>query len=319
MWWISLPAWGERYVDSLVNYTIPSILAADKPQMPIRIVVHTDEPKRVRQKFPQVEVRSVPLDDFGKVSYTSMSVAHREVLDAAPEGDIVTLMCADVIFSREAFVAAEKRLRAGSKVVVCTGTRTVGPLFGNPPPLGIAAADLLEWAVLHRHPIMQQTFIPGGQSPVPSQLYFNTPNGVVARLFTPCLFALIKGPNLTFTGTIDRDLIECFELKDIHVVTKRNELAVVEISPIEKSFGFTAEPLSPEFCAVWARDVNLRKMNFWMLSHCIEITGSGDGSDALFVDAILYARDHLPPKPVSVAAQPSWINPPHMTGPIVLG
>jgi hypothetical protein len=319
MWLISLPAWGERYVDSLLKYTLPSILACDRPKMPLHVIVHTDEVERVRKAFPTIDVRDVLPDPHGKISYMSMSVCHRDVLESARDGDYVTLMCADVVFSRDALVAAERRLRAGAKVVVCTGTRTIGPLFGNPPPFPWPAARLLEWAWLHRHPIIQQSSIPGGQSPVPSQLYFDTKNGVVARLFTPCLFALVKDRDLTFTGTIDRDLIECFDNSEIYVVTRRDELAVVEISPIEKSFGFLSEPLSPEFVATWARDVNLRQMNYWMLGHPIEITGPGDGSDAEFVAEVNAIAKALPPRPIPQPAVPSWINPPHMTGPIVLG
>lgn len=288
MWLIGLPAWGDRYLDALLRYTIPSILACDRPQTPLRIIVHTDQPEPVSQALRGIDhvIRPVLYVD-GKISYSSMSAAHQEVMGMAAPGDFVTLMCADVIFSKECFVAAERRFAEGYKAVACTGTRTVGPLFGNPPPLGMSAAELLHWAVVHFHPIMTQCTWPHGRTQVPSQLYFETDDGVVARVFTPCLFAVVNDRNLHFTGTIDRDLLECFERSEIHVVTTRDELAVVEVSPMHKSFGFTKDPMTPQTIARWSHEVGLRPLNYWFFDHCIEMTGTSDGRDRVFADEVL--------------------------------
>ena len=289
MWMISLPAWGDHYVEMLLRYTLPSLHACQPPKEKMFIVVHTDQPDRVQPALEGFahDIRPVPLCEDGRRSYLSMSRAHAEVIALAPVGSIVTLMCADVIFSTECFTAAEQRFAEGKKAVCCAGSRTVGPLFGNAPPIGVKARDLLAWSMIHRHPIIVQCFWPYGHSPIPSQIYFEDKEGITARVFTPCLFAMVKDRELAFTGTIDRDLLEVFDRSEIHVVTSRDEMAVVEISPIYKTFGVTDERMTPASVASWAKGYPLSDLNYWFFSHRLEITGPGGDIDQRAHDAIM--------------------------------
>jgi hypothetical protein len=288
MWLVGLPAWGERYIETLTSLTIPSLLACEKPDMPIHVIAHTDQPDIVHTALEGIshEVKPVLYVD-GKISYSSMSAAHEDVMHTSRPGDYVTMMCADVIFSKECFVAAEKRFKEGYRAVACTGMRTIGPLFGNPPPIGVSSSELLQWATVHRHPIITQCFWPFGQSPTPSQLYFDSDDGVVARVFTPCLFAVMNDRNLHFTGTIDRDLLECFSHSEIHLVTSKDEMAVVEVSPLHKSFGFTKHPMTAKSIGEWVKYVKLNPLHLWFFGQRIEVTGKGDGHDIKIAEDIL--------------------------------
>src|SRR5215831_1567401 len=288
MWLISLPAWGTHHVDTLLKFTIPSLKVCDPPDVDMRVIVHTDQADKVTEALPGVETLPVP----GNGSYLSMSAAHREVIALAQSGDYVTLMCADVIFSRECFAATERRFKEGFKAVACIGTRTIGPLFGNPPPIGYSAGELLDWSMRHRHPIITQCFWPQGRTSIPSQIYFEDEKGggIAARVFTPCLFAVVADRNLAFTGTIDRDLLECFRRDEIHMVTGRDELAVVEVSPYLKSFGHAGCTMSPAYIAKWARESNMHDLNYWFFSHRMEITGdAGKNDEAPFYDIMMEA------------------------------
>lgn len=291
-WLIALPAWGDRYIDLLCKLTIPSLAACDRPQTPLCVVVHTDQPEPVKQALAASGITDylvlpLPRDKDGGYSYICMSHAHSEVIGMAAPGDYLTLMCADVMFSRECFVSAEARFKQGFKAVTCIGTRTVGPLFGNPPPLGYSARDLLDWSMRHRHPIIVQCFWPYGKTTIPSQMYFEDDSGVVARVFTPCLFGVVNDGHLTFKGTIDFDLLKCFDKSEIHVVTGRDELAVVEVSPMSKNFGYQPDSMTASSVAKWTKHVALDDLHFWFFKHRMEVTGLGGEYDQTAHDQIV--------------------------------
>ncbi len=290
-WLISLPAWGNRYIDLLCNLTIPSLAACDRPETPMLVVVHTNEPDRVRPALEasglDYEIRELPRDKDGVYTYVCMSHAHSEVIAMSKPGDYLTLMCADVMFSRESFIAAEARFQQGYKAVTCIGTRTVGPLFNNPPPLGYPARDLLDWSMRHRHPIIVQSFWGYGKTTIPSQIYFEDDSGVVARVFTPCLFGVVSDGNLTFKGTIDFDLLKCFDRSEIYVVTGRDELAVVEVSPFAKNFGYQPDHMTAYSVARWTKHVALDDLHYWFFNHRMEITGPGGTYDQIAHDSIV--------------------------------
>ena len=250
-WLIALPCWGDAYRSRFAAMCWPSWQAALEPiRNRCRILLHTDEPAFARLFDGYlVDVRPRP-GDARHYQHGAFADAHREALREAGFGEIVAIQNADHILSRECFVAAEQRFALGKKLIMCAGTRTVGPLFGNPPPV-MAAAELLQWAWHYAHTITQQSTWPRGLSAVPSVLYFSDGRNVILRAWHLHPFAVFKDRRLDFAGTVDRDLPDNFRPDEIHVVTDPNELAQAEISPPTRHFALRPDAMTEGYLYWW--------------------------------------------------------------------
>jgi hypothetical protein len=249
-WIVSLPVWGKDYVKRFVEHCYPSLsVALGAVHGNLRIILHTDAPELARL-FRHYEVDVRPVDGS---AHSAMSRAHRDAIAYAESGAAIAFLSADVICSRECFAAAERRFDQGYRAVLCSGTRTVGPLFGNKPPLGMAARELLEWSMAHAHPIVQQCFYPHGKNAIPSTLYFTDGTNIIMRAFHLHPFAVVKDRPLSFTQTIDSNLADCFTLAQTHVVTDADELALAEITPIGKRQALLPYAMNHQYIAWWLK------------------------------------------------------------------
>lgn len=198
----------------------------------------------------------------------------------------VALQNADHIISNDAYLACERRFDQGFKAVVCAGTRTVGPLFNEPVPVDIGPADLLSWAMLRAHPIIQQSMYPDGKGAVPSVMYFSDGKNTISRSWHLHPLAVLKDRDLKFEGTIDSDLCECFLPSEIHVVTERNELAMAEISPMTKRLPLLPNGMDHDYISWWAtKHAKPRHREFFKKRIVIE--GSADTDCDAAADDIL--------------------------------
>lgn len=286
-WLIALPVWGERYRKTFAEQCLPSWREALKPLAGrVRFMMHTDDPSfaSLLSDFP-VDVLDPDVKDASN-RHEAFARAHRAALFDARPGEIVALQNADHVLSADCFTAAEKRIDRGFKMVMCAGTRTVGPLFGNPTPTGMKAADLLHWAMVHLHPIVQQCVYPHGKTAIPSTLYFSDGRNTILRAWHLHPFAVVKDRTLDFNGTIDRDLCDAFEPHEIHVVTTQDELAMAEISPLTVRFPLVGDGMTQHNLADWAERFTT-PMHAYFFGHRIVIEGTADTDCDAPADALL--------------------------------
>jgi len=288
-WLIALPCWGEQYRKRFAEFCWPSWREAlSRRSLPARLLLHTDDPS-FAALFDglKVEVRSPPVRDRNNY-HGAFSNAHREALHDARIGEIVAIQNGDHILSVEAFAAAERRIRMGAKLIMCGGTRTVGPLFGNPPPV-LKSADLLQWAWHHAHSITQQSTYPHGLSAVSSTLYFDDGENTILRAWHLHPFAVLKDRILTFDGTVDRDLPDNFTPQEIHVVTSKHELAQAEISPRTRHFALRADAMSEDYLYWWGCN-HASAMHWHFFKHRIVLRGSTETYCDLMADRVMARR-----------------------------
>lgn len=283
-WLISIPVWGAAYREIFLDVTLPAILAAlGRVKTRARFVIHTDRPDKLEAAFRHpVEFRKIPAGS----KYEAFGRGHQEGLASAAPSEFVALLNADLVPSIEAFTAAEKRFAEGRKAIIVAGART---LYGETlPPVGASAGELHDYALDNLHPINRECFFGRGRTSIPSILYFADAQGVVMRCFHLHPFAVVAADGQAFSGTIDRDLVDCFAADDIHVVTDRDEMAFAEISPPEKVFPLVPRPIDVNQVVAWARRGASRRHRE-LFRHQIVVRGQPSGYDERIARQILQA------------------------------
>lgn len=284
-WLIATPVWGERCIAAFIDRALPAIMSAgDGISGAVRFVVHTDQPFRIMEALGKLEriIRPVPP---GPNVHQCAGAANREALELARPGEIVALINADMVCSREVFAAAEARFDAGKRMIMMAASRTAG----GDPPIGAASADLLSWAMDNRHPAIAECFWGTGRSSIPWCLYFEQGSDIVLHGFHLHPFAVMKDRELRFNGTIDWDLANSYRQEEIHLVTDATEAAFAEMSPPERVFGLFPKPLTVADIAHWARH-QATPLHRWLFSQRITMRGNGaDIGDAAVCAEILAA------------------------------
>lgn len=285
MWHIAVPAWGDRCIDLAVNVAVPSILAGlEHVSGPAKFVVHTDRPSAFPSALFGEHLSSViPLNPPLPNAHAQLSQCHREVIAGAAEGDFVAPLNADHAVSFEAFAACEARFAEGVKLIMCGSPRCLHS--DVVPAAGAAAADLAEYALDHLHPIVLDSVWPDGSTIWPSVNFFRAGRNFVLRAFHLHPFAIVARPGLEFKGTIDRDLVDCFSEEETHVVTDPDELALLEFSPLDKSFALADYTNTIASVVEWARR-KASPRHQWFFNHKIVLAGDGDLVDDSAADEI---------------------------------
>lgn len=247
-WLIVIPVWGAAYRELFLDAVLPSIeLALSQVGTPARFLIHTDRPDKLAPAFKHpVEFREIPAGS----KYEAFGRGHQEGLKEAKTGEYVALLNADMVCSIETFSCCEEHFANGKTAILCNGQRT---LQGRElPPVGVDAATLIDWCLAHLHPINRDCFFRKGHTSTPSVVYFEDKEGLVWRCFHIHPVAVVKDARMRFTGTVDRDLVDCFSDEEMHVVVDRNEMAFAEISPETKVFP-SRELITENVIINWAR------------------------------------------------------------------
>jgi len=298
-WVIAIPAWGDRCIPLLRGSAIPSVQAALKyaGNPPARFVIHTDEPGRLADiaATHKCEIRRLPQVRHSR--YYTLSDCHREAIEYAKPGEFVALINADHVVSREIFMASERVLHAGKRLVMMCGTRTLQSDVTPQPVIGVSSRDLLSWAWDNRHQTMEDAIWGTGKSTSLSMLYFvnQTQSEVISRCFHLHPFAFVKQPELKFKGlTVDEDLADAWPKELIHVVTKADEAALIEQSPPDFRFKSHTKRFGIRDIAFWANGDNGRggsratELHRWLFTKRIVIRGHGANvGDRAVCEAIL--------------------------------
>lgn len=292
-WIIALPAWGERCSRVAAAYTLPSLLIAlrDVPRR-ATIMIWTDQADRMREVLHHSEGEQpvvfvdVPGPDG---AFESMSNCHRQVMDAAREGERVLLLTSDMIISREVVATCEYHLSRGRRLICCAAMRA---LQDAQPPIGASGPELLEWAWANRHPMTRDCTWPEGRSYDIWRMYFEKEGEVAARVFLPHPIVCVPhGRRVVFRPTIDVNLINNFTQAETWMMTRPEEGAVVEVSPADKEYlqtttmrqRFTSNDPS---CPTLVRCTNQRHRMFWGKKVIIRGAG-GDCGDSEVVERVL--------------------------------
>lgn len=234
---VSVPVWGERYVDVFCATALPAMRRAVEvlraegvPADDICIVAHTDQPVRIKDAAGvRVETRALPA---GLGKFECMAQAHREVFAMALRGDVVFPLNADNLISEEALVTCARVLSGQKVVVACSAFRA----NQSGQVASTKSRDLHRWAWENRHAITRECTWPAGKLRDLSRICFERGGNVSARLSMPHPVAVrIDGRPLSFTPTVDANLLRNFDISEIHLVRSPDELALVELSPADKA------------------------------------------------------------------------------------
>ncbi len=276
MWVVSVPVWGNYYIRRFINSCLPCHREALKrATIPVRYIVHTDQPTEIYEAMRglDVDLRPVPGSDR---RYVSMGDSHRDAIENAQDGDFVALFCGDIAPSVEVFEACEKRLRS-YKAIVCAATRTEPKDYQHPPVA--SARDLLKWTMENAHPCIRDLFWDEGKGAYPWSVYFRNGENITLRAFHLHPLAIAKdGRDIVSKDSLDADLLNNFNLDEIHVVTSPDELALAEMTWGESVFGSMKRGLQIEDIAAWAF-TRASPVHWWLSKHRIVIQGNGDTED----------------------------------------
>lgn len=236
-WLISVPVWGERYVDVFCATALPALEKAVL-QLPgdARLVIHTDQSNTntIRRAATEVAMEFKPVP-AGARDFDSLSQAHREVLSMGLTDDMIALLTADLVISESSLLYCHKAFTEKNKLLVtCASVRALAE--GRIPDTSDGRA-LYSWAWKNRHPITRACAWPGGKTNDLSRIYFEHEGNVVSRTCLPHPLAVrIDGRSLRFSPTIDSNLMQNFPAHDIQMAMTPDEVAMVELSPRDKDF-----------------------------------------------------------------------------------
>ena len=284
-WLIATPAWGARCVSAFTEKVVPAIKAAAAGiDGRVRFVVHTDQPHPIAEALHGYRSRILLVPE-GTNPWDKAGKANREAAKIAEPGEAVAFINADMVPSREVFVASERRFAEGKRLIMMAASRTLG----GDVPIGATSADLLDWTMEHRHPAIRECFWGTGRSVIPWAMYFEHGDDIVLRGFHLHPFALLKDRDLVFQGTIDLDMPDNFQPDEVHLITDRNEASFAELSPPERTFPLLPLPLTSRNIAEWARH-QTTPLHRWMFGQRIVIKGDGaDHGDVAICNEILEA------------------------------
>jgi hypothetical protein len=271
---ISIPVFGDWHTWTLLNYALPSHLAAGVEG---RYIIHTDRPNviaaysgmdKLRERC-DVEFRAADMDGYLGFS--------RDCLRAFLESECCFFLLPDLVIGSQSFEAAKKAIEGGKKMVACTGVRTVSDMESFPP---FDNEGLARWSIEHMHPVGKRLFFGAESWLSASNVYFGEGAHVWARCYHLHPFAAVNdGRPMSFKGTIDDDFVDRFKPEEIWVATNR-EVVFAEIThpskfkEREKGGGIT---MDVPYIAACLRK-RARPVHKFFFSHRISLSGTPDDS-----------------------------------------
>lgn len=275
MFVISIPVWGQPYLETFARATFPALKAAVEDfDHAFKFVIHTDNPAEIERLTAgyQVEIRRI----VGDATYVTLQISHADAIAQAGHHDRVILLNADIVVSKNLLHRAYYHFERGMTAVVTMGVRTIKD--SRLPPIGAAPNELLSWAWANRHQIIEDLIWgnPNG-SVLPTNIFFVNGDTVVARGFHLHPVAILKHKPLEFISTIDGDLLDQYARGTIHLVTTPDDLAICEISDTAKRFPVMNEPMNVEQVAS-AMSNRASELHRWQFTQRIIIKGNGEGT-----------------------------------------
>jgi hypothetical protein len=179
-----LVVWGDSYLDTLEQFTLPSLLApGNLPHLcglgEIRILVFTTESgaKRLKQMpvfrsiegLVAVDILTFPSElTSARYTYKLMSAMHLVSMEIAKASrSHFFFLAPDLVFSDNFLRTVDQRMRQGADVIFVPGLILHLEAFGEElshrfpavdQVLSISPGDLLELGVRHVHPFVKETY-----------------------------------------------------------------------------------------------------------------------------------------------------------------
>lgn len=269
---IVVPVWGDAYLDTFLQYSLPAQLAAGNvPALEgsdhCYTIYTTAEGRRrceehvaVRQLARSVAVTFKSLEAVATYNagnkYRTKSDCYAIELEAASRsGAAVAMLNADILLADGFIREVLRLLRSGKRVIEVTGGRGLqDPIktaldSGFREHGGIISISPLELSRLwlaNLHPQLAMHYVDGpeGGSFHPSHLYWLAgEEGVLIRAFH--LYPIVVKPNASpvkFSGTIDDDLVALLAVapEERLIVQNSSDLFCCELSPPEHFVGDVA-------------------------------------------------------------------------------
>lgn len=275
----SVIAWGDAYVDLLLNVSLPTQLSAGNlPAVPVvpgslfRIYTTDAHLERIRSSpaFQRVSAlmptRLTRIETEGPPHpYHVLTQCHRHSLhEAAETGAYAVFVSPDGVYADGGFARLVELAQAGKQVVMAASIRmsleSFVPDFQRRfaadalASITIRPRQLVRMTLDHLHRISRELVWPP-VSKWPSHLYWQVGDeGILARCFHvhPMMVAPPSG-SVRFDSTIDGDYVwKAFpNLKQIHVVRDSDELCVGEITRNDYDIKSGTLPMSSEQIAIW--------------------------------------------------------------------
>lgn len=272
-------AWGDTYVDLLLNVSLPTQLSPrNLPAVPVgpgssfRIYT-TDEYLDRIQNSPALQriaalmpTRLTRIENDGQLqSYRALTECHRHSLqEAAKAGACAVFVSPDGVYADGSHARLVELAQAGKDVVMVASIRmtleTFVPDFHRQfaadaqSAVTIRPRQLVQMTMDHLHHVSRELVWPP-TSRWPSHLYWTVEDeGLLARCFHvhPMLVAPPAG-SVALNATIDGDYVaKTFPSgNQVHVVRNSDELCVSEISRHSLSIKAGKRTLASEEIALW--------------------------------------------------------------------
>lgn len=256
-WVVSVPVWGHFHTRTFIDGSLPCQLAEGNLEAlapdGIDYIIHTINPFWGDNLGQLAQLANI---DFRPVhhhpsQWESLNRCHAEAIRIA-NGRPVIFIPPDCFISANALKAVKARYDEGKKAISTVCLR-LDPDAGLPAPM--PPRQLIQWAIDFPHKISTLCLWGWGtRTSVPSINLFPAPCGLVARAYHlhPLMLSIPAGTH--FIGTIDDDLVANIHPDDMHVVTDTDELAMMEVSPSERTIGEESEPLDVGYVLKFARE-----------------------------------------------------------------
>jgi hypothetical protein len=231
---LGMTCYGERYINSFFNYTLPSLLSEGNiPALlklrDVRFAVHTD--KGSAHHFS--DRGFIPICDVMEGDkYEQMGIhQHFDLALAKAKGADYHLLMPDFVYSGEFFTRmqeASKKHTAITRLVVSTAQETIWPYL----KVGITAKELATLSLQHIHPGVRHWLVPDSGLPNNHVLAWQTENTL--RMCSPHQTVVyiaheaikLDNSNLPLDSILDR-IIE----GPIYCPKPSDEMVIIEMSP----------------------------------------------------------------------------------------
>ena len=254
-----LPAWGEKYIDVFLRYTLPSHMAEGNiGALPaaatlLRIYTRSQDVKffRASPLFRQYEKEHAFqfefIDDLQLVQsdpYRTLTACHERALTQAAGTDTAFFFInPDAVYGDGTYRACLDRFRAGKRAILTHGLRANLPAFAaqfdalrSAPDVwpSLPPRQLARLVLDNLHPLSVAHVVDGGGNRSLGSYYWRVgADGLVCRCFHTHPLAVRPLHKVTrlFT-TLDHEYVRmsCPDPATVHLVTDSDELIAIELS-----------------------------------------------------------------------------------------
>jgi len=259
------PVWGEAYTRVFLDVMVPSLLAPGNlpavnnlGECVYKIYTSKTDAEVIKRSESYANLSKLLPVEFRRIEklpdekYATSSGCYREaVFEAAAKQAAVFTAVPDVVFADGGLASITRLLSAGKKAILTLGLRTVKEAlipelrarFLQGACICVRPRELAALALTHVHPIIESHMYEGNSRDLhPSVLCWKVKEeGFLLHSFHLHPVAIHPPAGITFSGTIDDDLIEAsgFSEDETYVASSSDEFLCIELS--DRSYSFVTQ------------------------------------------------------------------------------